>query len=177
MKGGEYVVKVSGNSVPDLSRMVTFESYSQNVFQLGLALDKLTYDLEDTVKVVAEAAYSSGKEIQELTFTLELTVNAKHQWREERTLHSGAASFEFPLPPKKKVGTISHAQVSISVSDGTSAQVKSVDLKIGAQTFTAKTAFVEFYPEGGRILEAFVNRVYFEALDEHGQPVDFSSQL
>lgn len=114
---------------------------------------------------LAEGGSLSGASVL-VTVTVDDQVIARQSMK---TSAAGTCLISFPLPDLMEVGK---GQLTVSVDDGVNRETVAKTIPI--QSGRVK---IDFYPEGGYLVEGLRNRVYFSAHDTLGKPIDIAGEI
>jgi alpha-2-macroglobulin-like protein len=178
LQGGVYKILVTEASpsgfVPPNARPVAVRSfviagYNPDRFLKSLTLDARSYGPGDTV----QAKINVKDQIRSVTAAvLNCKLSADGQ---EITLPNletdpqGSANLRFTIPNKPDLDKLT---LTVRVTSG--ATVETIVRPIPLRTSKLK---LEFFPEGGDLVEGVPNRVYFRVTNIYGQPADCAGNL
>lgn len=195
--GGEYKLDLieidSGSRHEHLleTRKFIVNRYVPDTFEKKLEFDAKSYGAGDTVKARVEVSRTAGGPMKDAKAAVTATVDGKpiHQQQgatfaivpAERGATKGVLDVTFKLPADlfdKAKDAPPSVSLSLNIQDGgdTEAIVRPVPL-------VTKTLKVEFFPEGGDLIEATPGRVYFMVRmpsanpKEPGKPADLKGYI
>ncbi|MBM3983848.1 MAG: alpha-2-macroglobulin, partial [Planctomycetes bacterium] len=195
--GGEYKLDLveidSGSRREHLleTRKFIVNRYVPDTFEKKLEFDGKSYGAGDTVKARVEVSRTAGGPMKDAKAAVTATVDGKpiHQQQgatfaivpAERGATKGVLDVTFKLPADlfdKAKDAPPAVSLSLNIQDGgdTEAIVRPVPL-------VTKTLKVEFFPEGGDLIEATPGRVYFMVRmpstnpKEPGKPADLKGYI
>ncbi|MFK7766828.1 MAG: MG2 domain-containing protein [Mariniblastus sp.] len=170
--GGEYTVvaKSLDDFFPDEKQTIQVRNYRVPRFKKDIEFERRSYGAGDTVKADFEAIRAEGGPLVNQSVQVTATVDGKVIFETPTTTSkSGTCSVSFKLPDRIAKGD---GQLSFAVDDGGTqeAQTKTIPIQTGKVT-------VDFYPEGGYLVDGLVNRVYFAARNPLGEPIHIEGEI
>ncbi|HSQ55083.1 MAG TPA: alpha-2-macroglobulin, partial [Gemmata sp.] len=185
--GGEYAlelvdVNASNQEVLLETRKFIVNRYVPDVFEKKLEFDGKSYGAGDTVQARIEVSRTAGGPMKNATANLVATLDGKPIFEEKGQKFTIGAdgkailNVRFKLPTtifdNLKPDAAPNATLSASIQDGSDAEaiVRPVPL-------VTKTLLVDFYPEGGDMIEGLAGRVYFQVRTPNGKPADLKGVI
>ncbi|TWT92394.1 MG2 domain-containing protein [Stieleria varia] len=170
--GGTYklVAKSLDGFFPDEEREIQVRAYRVPRFKKDLEFRRRSYGATDTVEADFSVRRAEGEVLADATAVVTARVDERVIYENTtRTGEDGTLAIEFKLPEviEKGVGTL-----SVMIDDGSvkETQSKSIPIHTGKVT-------MEFYPEGGYLVDGLDNRVYFNARDSLGEPIEVTGEV
>jgi len=187
--GGEYkleVLDVTNNKELLLeTRKFIVNKYVPDTFEKKLEFDGKSYGAGEVVQARVEVSRTAGGPMKDATANVVATVDGKtiHEQKDIRfgIVNEGgnakaALNVRFQLPAdifdKAKPNTPPSATLSVNILDGSDAEaiVRPIPL-------ITKNLSVEFFPEGGDMVEGLPGRVYFQVRTPQGKPADLKGTI
>jgi hypothetical protein len=180
MPGGEYTLTVleEQGRFPPVQRKFIVNEYKKPRLDKKLDFNRSSYGPGDEVQARATAKRADGGPVADRP--VEITVNVDDQLRDatgkpsgktfsSRTDRDGQALVRFTLPRQIDRG---QASLSVKFDDGGVAEpiIRPIPIVL-------KKVQVEFFPEGGDLVAALPNRVYFQARTPLGKPAQVRGTL
>lgn len=182
--GGEYKLELldvpAGNGKKEIlleTRKFIVNRYVPDTFEKKLEFDGKSYGAGDVVQARIEVSRTAGGPMKDARANVVATIDGREfhtQSGERFTIVNDGSSAKavlnvrFKLPPdlfgKKDAPS---ATLSVNIQDGSDAEaiVRPIPL-------VTKTLLVEFFPEGGQMIEGVPGRVYFQIRTPQGKPAD-----
>jgi hypothetical protein len=185
--GGEYKLDLF-EANPDTGKDVLLETrkflvnrYVPDVFEKKLEFDGKSYGPGDYVQARIEVTRTAGGPMKDATAAVVAAAEGKpfHEQKAERfRVADGKAVLDvrFKLPAsvfdKPAKDGPPNATLSVNIVDGSDAEaiVRPIPL-------VTKTLLVEFYPEGGELLDSVPGRVYVQVRTPLGKPADLKGYV
>lgn len=170
--GGPYtlVAKSLDGFFPDESCEFQVRAYRVPRFKKELDFRKRSYGPGETVEADFSAERAEGGQIEGATIRVTAKVDDEVVYDQTTT---GAPSSDlfisFSLPSLIRTG---EGQLSVTIDDGGTRETKSKTIPIQLGQIA-----VDFYPEGGYLVDGLKNRVYFVARNSLGDPVHISGEI
>lgn len=170
--GGPYwiLAKSLDGFFPDERCEFQVRAYRVPRFKKELDFRKRSYGPGEMVEADFVAQRAEGGALANAKVRITATVDDKvvHQ-TDSMTTSSGSVSIEFALPSLIKQGS---GSLSIVVDDGGTREstTKTIPIQLGRVQ-------VDFYPEGGYLVEGLKNRIYFSARNLLGKPVHIEGEI
>jgi hypothetical protein len=170
--GGPYsiVAKSLDGFFPDERCEFQVRAYRVPRFKKELEFRQRSYGPGDSVEADFVAQRAEGGTLSNAKLRITATVDDQVVHRSDlETTESGSASIKFSLPSLVKQGV---GSLSIVIDDGGTREsmTKTIPIQIGKVQ-------VDFYPEGGYLVEGLKNRVYFSARDLLGNPIHLEGEI
>ena len=182
--GGEYKLELVDASAGSGKKEILLETrkfivnrYVPDTFEKKLEFDGKSYGAGDVVQARIEVSRTAGGPMKDARANVVATVDGKEfhtQPGERFTIVNDSAGtravlnvrFKLPADLFSKKDAPS-ASLSVNIQDGSDAEaiVRPIPL-------VTKTLLVEFYPEGGEMIEGVPGRVYFQVRTPQGKPAD-----
>ena len=163
-RGGQWKLKISDGD-EEYERPVLVSHFEPPRFRQDLDFDERAFRPGDTVRAQIEVHRDTGEPLRGRTITGYLQVSGRHVADiEERLDGAGRARIEVELP-----GRISSddAALVLTIEEG-----GMVETEVFPVPLALEDILVEFRPEGGELVQGLPSRVYFEAADLKGMPVE-----
>ena len=174
--GGEYKLDLfeiesgTGHSVLLETRKFIVNRYVPDTFEKKLEFDGKSYGPRDTVKARIEVSRTAGGPMKDAKASVLATVDGREFHKQagvmftivpaERGSTKAILDVRFKLPAdifeKAAKDTPPSATLSFSIQDGSD-----VEAIVRPIPLVTKTLNVEFFPEGGEMIEGLPGRVYF----------------
>jgi alpha-2-macroglobulin-like protein len=199
MPGGEYVLEVvelveakDGRAAQEIvldSRRFLINRYVPDVFEKKLEFDGKSYGPGDTVQARIEVTRTAGGPMKDARADVAASIDGKPPFFTEKGVRfqlvtnptnrqvTAVYNVKFQLPadlfagrgPKDKA---LNAILAVSIQDGSDAEpiVRPIPL-------VEKELRVEFFPEGGDLIEGIPSRVYFQVRTPSGKPADLKGTV
>ncbi len=170
--GGTYklVAKSLDGFFPDEEREVQVRAYRVPQFKKEIEFRRRSYGPGETVEAEFKAELATGGPLANVSAQVTAVVDGDviHE-QATTTAADGTLVATFNLPEFVRDGT---GRLSITVDDGATqeTQSKTIPIQLGRVE-------VEFYPEGGYLVEGLLNRVYFSARDSLGEPIHVQGEI
>ncbi|QJW99464.1 alpha-2-macroglobulin family protein [Frigoriglobus tundricola] len=190
--GGEYKLELlevesgTGREVLLETRKFIVNRYVPDTFEKKLEFDGKSYGAGDTVQARIEVTRTAGGPMKDAKATVVATVDGREFHSQggaafalvpaERGASKAILDVRFKLPAdifvKAAKDSAPNATLSVNIQDGsdTEAIVRPIPL-------VTKTLSVEFFPEGGEMVEGVPGRVYFQARTFHNKPADVKGYI
>ena len=170
--GGEYtlVAKSLDGFFPNETRKIQVRNYRVPRFKKDIEFERRSYGAGDTVKADFEAIRAEGGPLVEQSVNVTAKVDGEIVFEKKtQTDASGTCTVSFNLPEHISKGS---GQVSFAIDDGGTQEVqsKTIPIQLGK-------VVVDFYPEGGYLVDGLVNRVYFAARNSLGKPIHIAGEV
>ncbi len=170
--GGTYtlVARSLDGFFPDEKREFEVRVYRVPRFKTKLEFDKRSYGPGDTVHATFTAERAEGGVLADTSLRIVAKVDDTivHEQMTSTTA-LGECSIAFHLPTLIKNGV---GHLSVVVDDGATqeTQTKTIPIQLGRVA-------VEFFPEGGYLVDGLLNRVYFTARDTLETPIHMAGEV
>ena len=190
--GGEYKLDLlevesgTGREILLETRKFIVNRYVPDTFEKKLEFDGKSYGAGDTVQARVEVSRTAGGPMKDAKAAVVATVDGREFHNQvgatfsivpgERGATKALLDVRFKLPADifEKVAKDSapNATLSVNIQDGsdTEAIVRPIPL-------VTKTLSVEFFPEGGEMIEGVPGRVYFQVRTPHNKPADLKGYI
>ena len=170
--GGEYTVLARSldGFFPIEKRKIQIRNYRVPRFKKDIEFERRSYGAGDTVKVDFEAIRAEGGPLVQQPVQVTAKVDGEVIFETSaKTDTSGTCSVTFKLPDHISKGD---GQLSFAIDDGGTQEVqaKTIPIQLGK-------VVVDFYPEGGYLVDGLVNRVYFAARNPLGKPIHIAGEI
>ena len=175
--------------IPPGERVISIRPFEPRRVLLRLNFDKDSYDVGDSVEAAVtmtrldQSSTNGDGTFSTATVRFVASVGGETVFDSERDSStasasgfdaSGTATVRFSLPSQLTVAQRDGAHVvTATVMDRASGIVETISRTLPLTT----QIHVDLFPEGGVLVEALPTRVYFEAADEAGDPVDVQGSL
>lgn len=190
--GGEYkldlfeTVRETGREVLLETRKFIVNRYVPDVFEKKLEFDGKSYGPGDVVQARIEVSRTAGGPMKDAKAVVVAGADGRtiHELKDQKfalvtegSTTKAVLNVRFKLPadlfdkaPKKDVPP--NATLSVNIADGSDAEaiVRPIPL-------VTKNLAVEFFPEGGDLIEGVPGRVYFQVRTAHGKPADLKGHI
>jgi alpha-2-macroglobulin-like protein len=145
-------------------------AYKPELFEKTLEFDGKSYGPGDTVSVKITASRTQGGKIKKGQVTADASVDGQ-QIKIDRTStdDEGVARLKFALPANITAG---QGRITVTIVDGKDPEPITRPIPIVGRLMN-----VEFFPEGGDLIENVPNRVYFQATTPNGKPADLKGTV
>lgn len=170
--GGSFklVAKSLDGFFPDEECKFQVRAYRVPRFKKSLEFDQRSYGPGDRVEATFEATRAEGGPLSNAQVKVSAMVDDKVIYQlTTRTSNSGSCQIAFDLPSLIVRG---RGQLSVLVDDGGTQETQSETLPI-----QLGQVMVDFYPEGGYLVDGLKNRVYFCARDTLGNPIHIEGEI
>ncbi|GAA4451090.1 MG2 domain-containing protein [Novipirellula rosea] len=170
--GGSYtlVAKSLDGFFPEERREFQVRAYRVPRFKKELEFSQRSYGPGDTVEADFKAERAEGGMLANTSVAIVAKVDDEVIFEEvAETTDSGTYSISFKLPTDIRKGA---GQLAVVIDDGGTQEtkVKTIPIQLGRVD-------VEFYPEGGYLVDGLRNRVYFVARNSLGEPIDIKGEV
>jgi hypothetical protein len=170
LPGGEYVLAAvepgddpTAKGTTVATRRLIVHRYTPDALQKTLEFDARTYGPGDPVRATVTVT-DQGKPLAGVAVSAALVGEAFDTPPAVRTDAAGKAVLRFQLPPKPDL-----SNVSLSVEVRHNGKAETLVRRVPLATAKLK---LEFFPEGGDLVEGVPCRVYFRAETAFGTPAD-----
>lgn len=184
--GGEYKLDlfevVNGKDVLLETRKFIVNRYVPDIFEKKLEFDGKSYGAGDWVQARIEVSRTAGGPMKDARANVVAAVDGRefHKQTNEKftILTQGGVTkavlnirFQVPADVYQKSGTPS-ATLSVNIQDGSDAEpiVRPIPL-------VTKSLNIEFFAEGGEMIEGIPGRVYFQVRTHTGKPADLKGYI
>lgn len=184
--GGEYKLDlfevIDGKDVLLETRKFLVNRYVPDIFEKKLEFDGKSYGAGDWVQARIEVSRTAGGPMKDARANVVATVDGREfhkQTGEKFTIvtDGGVAKavlnvrFQVPADVYQKSGT-PNATLSVNIQDGSDAEpiVRPIPL-------VTKNLTIEFFPEGGDLIEGIPGRVYMQVRTPTGKPADLKGYI
>ncbi|GAA5504831.1 MG2 domain-containing protein [Novipirellula caenicola] len=170
--GGSYtlVAKSLDGFFPDERREFQVRAYRVPRFKKELEFRRRSYGPGDTVEADFKAERAEGGMLANVSVAVVAKVDNEviHEQAAETTA-AGTYAISFKLPTNIRKGA---GQLAVVIDDGGTQEtkVKTIPIQLGRVD-------VEFFPEGGYLVDGLRNRVYFVARNSLGEPIDIKGEV
>ncbi|MCI0701921.1 MAG: alpha-2-macroglobulin, partial [Planctomycetia bacterium] len=187
--GGEYKLELreveGGREVLLETRKFIVNTYNPDVFEKKLEFDGKSYGPGDTVQARIEVSRTAGGPMKDAKANVVASVDGRtfHELKGEKfsiVTKDGSTKaildVRFKIPAdifeKAEKNTPPNAVLSVNIRDGSDAEniLRPVPL-------VTKNLSVEFFPEGGEMIEGVPGRVYFQVRTPIGKPADLKGYI
>ena len=170
--GGPYqlVAKSLDGFFPDEVKEFQVRAYRVPRFKKDLEFRKRSYGAGETVEADFSANRAEGGAVAGAAVRITARVDEQIVYRHNATTSAeGTLAVAFDLPEHINEGV---GQLSIAVDDGgvQETQSKTIPIQLGRVA-------VDFYPEGGYLVDGLQNRVYFAARNPLGEPIHIQGEV
>ncbi|WP_442511382.1 MG2 domain-containing protein [Novipirellula sp. SH528] len=170
--GGSYtlVAKSLDGFFPEERREFQVRAYRVPRFKKELELSQRSYGPGDTVEANFKAERAEGGMLANTSVAIVAKVDDEVIFEEAaETTDLGTYAISFKLPTNIRKGA---GQLAVVIDDGGTQEtkVKTIPIQLGRVD-------VEFYPEGGYLVDGLRNRVYFVARNSLGEPIDIKGEV
>ncbi len=170
--GGPYqlVAKSMDGFFPDETVDIQVRAYRVPRFKKEIQFDRRSYGQGDTVQAVFSASRAEGGPVAGAPVRVQAKVDDKVVYQSNATTAAdGTLAISFDLPPYIAKA---NGQLSVMIDDGGTRETKSKTIPIQLGRVE-----VDFYPEGGYLVDGLINRVYFAARNTLGEPVHIEGEV
>ena len=174
LSGGQYTLVVRSLDAPpafaEQKKEFLVQQYRLPRLKKELELTRDSYAPGDEVVADFSAKRAEGGAAAGAKLQVIVTVDGKQVFEKRETAAAdGTLQVRFKLPSAIEKG---EGQLAVVIDDGGTRETaaKTIPINLGKLT-------VDFYPEGGDLMEGLPNRVYFTALDLAGEPVHVEGQV
>ena len=170
--GGPYVLvaKSLDGFFPDERCEFEVRAYRVPRFKKKLEFHKRSYGQGELVEADFSALHAEGGPVVNAALQVTVTLDGEVVSQLSAvTSSSGDAVLAFELPAVIREGK---GQLSVVVDDNATRETesKTIPIQLGR-------VVVDFYPEGGSLVDGLTNRVYFAARDTLGNPIDLAGEI
>ncbi len=170
--GGSYtlVAKSLDGFFPEERRDFQVRAYRVPRFKKEIEFRRRSYGPGETVEAEFVAERAEGGALAGVPLQVTAVVDDEVIYQQATTTSpAGTCVVSFLLPQHIGQGA---GRLSIAVDDGSTqeTQTKTIPIQLGRVE-------VEFYPEGGYLVDGLKNRVYFAARDSLGDPVHIAGEI
>src|SRR5262245_701085 len=187
--GGDYKLDLfersaeTGKEVLLETRKFIVNRYLPDIFEKKLEFDGKSYGPGDTVQARLEVSRTAGGTMTSAKANVVATADGKtfHEQKDARfttiTDASGTKTvldvrFKLPAEIFEKKDGVPSATLSVNIQDGSDAEVIVRPIPL-----VTKTLRVEFFPEGGDMIDGVTGRVYFMVRTPIGKPADLKGYI
>lgn len=170
--GGPYklVAKSLDGFFPTESRKIIVQNYRTPRFKKDLEFRRRSYGPGETVEADFEAVRAEGGTASPMDVNVTAKVDGSVIFEERsKTDSAGRCTVSFKLPDfiNRGVGTL-----AVAIDDGGTQEVqaRTIPIQLGRVQ-------VDFYPEGGYLVNGLRNRVYFAAHNLQGEPIHVAGEI
>jgi len=184
--GGEYKLDVfevvNGKDVLLETRKFLVNRYVPDIFEKKLEFDGKSYGAGDWVQARIEVSRTAGGPMKDATANVVATVDGREFYKQmgnkfaivtEGGVTKAVLNVRFQVPADvyQKSGT-PNATLSVNIQDGSDAEsiVRPIPL-------VTKNLTIEFFAEGGEMIEGIPGRVYFQVRTPTGKPADLKGYI
>lgn len=175
LPGGEYTLQVfqkhdNGSESLVGIRKFLLNKYNQEHFFKKLELDGKSYGAGDFVQARAQASRTQGGPLKGATAKATAILDGKVFWESGplKLNNEGIVDVRFQLPAQVGQG---NATLTVNFQDGENESITRPIPVVGTQLR------VEFFPEGGELVQGIPSRVYFQTLLPNGKPADLKGSI
>lgn len=169
-EGGQYTLKISRPKALPYQRSITVASYEPPRLKKSLQFVRKAYGPGAEVSAAVKISRQSGEPLSQKEMTAIVVLDGKEIYREKLpTGTDGDALVKFVLPASISKGD---ALLTLLVDDG--GVTESIQRRV---PIVMSDLSLEFFPEGGDLLEGSESRVYFRAKDIWSKPADIEGRL
>lgn len=161
--GGEYKLKIKYYGGPEETRTVMVNAYKPPLIQKKLDIIGKAYGPGDKVTAKASFKRGTGESLVNHEVVGIVTIDGAETKRLDlKTDDKGELQIQFDLPEIIKT---EDGYISLQVTEGglTEGITRSIPLLLSSLN-------IDFYPEGGDLIDGISSRVYFQALKYNGKP-------
>ncbi len=171
--GGPYTLIVSEakQRFPEEKRKFLVNNYLPPMFNKDLDFHRKSYGPGEKVTVDAKATRAEGGALMYQKVSAQAAIDGHVVNQTLKTDVDGKVQFTFDLPAAAKLPR-GEGSVTLTFFDG--ATPESIDRPI---PIILNKLFVQFYPEGGDLIEGFPARVYYQAKTNLGKPADMVARI
>jgi hypothetical protein len=190
--GGEYSIEVAelntrkgSETILDVRKFLV-NRYVPDIFEKKLEFDGKSYGPGDVVQARVEVSRTQGGPMNNATAVVEARIGATREIFTDRNARFQIVADQITKQPKAVLnvrftlpkdlltnvkGPVS-ATLSVTVLDGSDGEniVRPIPL-------VERDLRVEFFPEGGDLVEGVSSRVYFQVLTPNGKPADIKGTI
>jgi anti-sigma factor RsiW len=173
--GGEYTLTVADaqNRFPAERRKFLVNSYQAPRLNKELEFTRKSYGPGDEVVASCKVARVENKDLPVANQPVVATASVDGKKVAKLTLQTDARGhvppIGFRLPAKVERG---QGTLAVQLTDGAS-----VETVVRPIPIVLKNLYVDFYPEGGKLVAGVPNRVYFEARTTLGKPAELRGRV
>ena len=170
--GGRYtlVAKSMDSFFPEERREFDVRAYRVPSFKKELEFHRRSYGPGERVEADFSAERAEGGVLAGVSARITAKVDGEVVYRHKAvTTPEGTLAVAFTLPDHISTGA---GQLSISVDDGSDQETKTKTIPIQLGRIE-----VDFYAEGGYLVDGLRNRVYFAARNTLGEPVHLRGEI
>jgi hypothetical protein len=183
--GGEYKLDLfevdSGKETLLETRKFLVNRYVPDVFEKKLEFDGKSYGPGDVVQARIEVSRTAGGPMKDARANVVAAAEGREfhkQTGEKFTIQTAAGAtkaildIRFKLPADVFGKAVPNATLSVNIQDGSDTEpiVRPIPL-------VTKSLKVEFFPEGGELIEGLPGRVYFQVRTPAGKPADLKGYI
>ena len=170
--GGPYsiVAKSLDGFFPDEVCKFDVRAYRVPRFKKRIQFDKRSYGPGELVQAEIRVSRAEGGPLSGASLNIQAKIDDRTVHRSSAvTSMEGMATIQFELPDTIRAGV---GQLSVSVDDGATREsvTETIPIQLGRVA-------VEFFPEGGYLVEGVRNRVYFSARNTLGKPIHLEAEI
>ena len=170
--GGSYtlVAKSLDDFFPEERCEFQVRAYRVPRFKKELEFRKRSYGPGESLQADFSVVRAEGGPLADASVLITAMLDGEVIFQSTATTSSsGTCLIEFDLPSLIREGK---GQLSVIVDDGGTreTQAKTIPIQLGR-------VVVDFYPEGGYLVDGLTNRVYFVARDTLGHPIDLAGEI
>ncbi|QEL16016.1 alpha-2-macroglobulin family protein [Limnoglobus roseus] len=148
-------------ALPIATRAFTVAKYQPEVLQKTLEFDAKSYGPGDTVRAKLTVK-NQGKPLANIPILVTVTPKVSGLKYPFTLKADGTADIEFKLPN----GDLKNPTLTVNINDQNAESI------VRPVPLATKKVSVEFFPEGGDLIEGVPNRVYVRATTSTGKPAD-----
>lgn len=173
MPGGPYTLYISeaNQRFPEEKRRFLVNAYQPPRFNKEFEFHRKSYGAGEQVVVNAAASRVEGGALVQQRVEATAVVDGIVATKQLKTDGAGKVQFVFDIPASDKLNR-GEGNVTLRFFDG--ATVEAIDRPI---PIVLNKLFVDFYPEGGDLVEGLPSRVYFQAKTNVGKPADLKGRI
>lgn len=167
--GGNWTLRLEDGD-REYERPVLISEFEPPRFRQQLDFERDAYRSGEEVTAELEIMRDTGQPPVGLDVNAHLQVDGSHVAETtERLDRQGQADLSFRLPERIRDD---NAAIVVTIEEG-----GLVETEVFPVPLSLEEVSVEFYPEGGRLVYGLESRVYFEATDNDGEPVEIYGWL
>ena len=170
LAGGIYTLKVWGNDGAPAERTFEVRNYRAPRIRTQIDFLKRGYLPGEEITAVIRFQRAEGEALENPRVSAVALLDGEVIYQgEELPVADGVATAKFTLPAEIAEGD---GTLNFTILDGGVLESAGKSIPVLLSNYT-----VEFYPEGGDLVEGAVNRVYIEARQKNGQGADIAGKI
>lgn len=168
--GGEQRITAESDKIPLSERIVHIREYIKPSVNIDINLDKMSYYPGETVNITIDATHANGNDLSNVKSTVTVMMDGQQVFQETNNTQTGRG-IKHTLTLEKDIKESVYVSVSIESDALLESKTKSIPVIIPH----VNIIYVNFYPEGGNIVDGLENRIYFECYDDNNKPSDINA--